>query len=79
MEGTMTHFSSRIWTAEDIARLRLLSEEGASVARAAGALNRKTTAIAKVAKQHGIVLAGTRQLKAAIRALDSKASFTARH
>lgn len=74
----MTHLTNRLWTIEDIERLKRLSEEGASVARAAGALNRKTTAIAKVAKHHGIALAGTRQLKAAIRALDPKASFTAR-
>jgi hypothetical protein len=78
MEGTMSHLINRLWTVEDIARLRRLSEEGASVVRAAGALNRKTTAIAKAAKQHGIILVGTRQLKAAIRALNSKAGMTAR-
>lgn len=61
--------TSRSWTESDLIRLRELSEQGASIARAAAALNRKTTAVTKVARQHGITLAGTRQMKAAIRAL----------
>jgi hypothetical protein len=65
--------TSRSWTEADIARLWQLSNQGASIVRAAAALNRKTTAVAKTARLHGIPLAGTRQLKAAIRALDQKA------
>lgn len=64
--------TSRSWTDDDIARLRKLSDQGASVTRAAAALNRKTAAVAKVARLHGIRLAGTRELKAAIRALESE-------
>ncbi|MET0222400.1 MAG: hypothetical protein ABW213_17260 [Tardiphaga sp.] len=75
----MIHTTSRTWTNEEIERLRRLSGKGASIARAAAALNRKTTAVAKVAKLHGITLAGTRELKAAIRALDSKVGSAVRH
>ncbi|MET0674610.1 MAG: hypothetical protein ABW175_02315 [Bradyrhizobium sp.] len=75
----MIHTTSRTWTNEEIERLRRLSGKGASIVRAAAALNRKTTAVAKVAKLHGITLAGTRELKAAIRALDSKVGSAVRH
>ncbi|RYH67988.1 MAG: hypothetical protein EON54_03245 [Alcaligenaceae bacterium] len=68
--------TSRSWTEADIARLRELSAKGASVTRAAAALNRKTTAVTKLARMHGIPLAGTRQLKATLRALDPKAAFS---
>jgi hypothetical protein len=68
--------TSRSWTEADIARLRELSAKGASLTRAAAALNRKTNSVAKIARMHGISLAGTRQLKAAIRALDPKAAFS---
>lgn len=71
------HPTSRSWTEADIERLRELSATGASIVRAAAALNRKTTAVAKIARRHGIPLAGTRQVKAAIRALDPKAAFSA--
>lgn len=67
----MPHVTSRSWTEADIAKLRRLSAEGASVNRAAAALNRKTTAVAKIARRLGITLAGTRQLKAAIRELEA--------
>lgn len=73
-----THMTSRSWTTSDIARLRELSNQGASIARAAAALNRKTSAVAKIARREGITLLGTRSLKAAIRALDSKDAFSAR-
>jgi hypothetical protein len=52
---------------------------GASIARAAAALNRKTSSVAKIARLHGISLAGTRELKVAIRALNPKAAFPSRH
>lgn len=68
------HVTNRSWTDEDIARLRKLSEQGASLMRAAAALNRRTTSVAKVARRHGIALAGTRELKAAIRALAQEAT-----
>jgi hypothetical protein len=54
-----------------------LSAKGASITRAAAALNRKTAAVAKMSRLHRIPLAGTRQLKAAIRALDPQAAFSA--
>jgi hypothetical protein len=49
------------------------------IARAAAALNRKTSSVAKIARLHGISLAGTRELKVAIRALNPKAAFPSRH
>jgi hypothetical protein len=52
-----------------------MAAEGSSIVRAAAALNRKTSAVAKIARRHKIALAGTRQLKAAIRSLDEKAAF----
>lgn len=75
-EMIMTHVTSRSWTDADIIRLRQLSEQGASVARAAGALNRRTSAVAKVARRHNIELAGVRKLKAALRKLDDEAAFS---
>jgi len=74
----MPHVTSRSWTDADIVRLRQLSEQGASIARAAAALNRRTTAVAKVAKRHNIELAGVRKLKAALRKLDVEAAFSVR-
>jgi orotate phosphoribosyltransferase len=71
-----SHTTSRSWTDEDIARLRELSQRGASVARAAAALNRKTAQVAKKARQYGLPLIGTRQMKAAVRSLDPKAAFS---
>jgi hypothetical protein len=73
------HVTSRSWTEADVAKLRELSAKGASVVRAAASLNRKTTAVMKIARRHGISLAGTRQLKAAIRCLDPKAAFSVDH
>lgn len=71
----MAHTTSRSWTEANIARSRALSLQGASIARAAAALNRKTNAVAKIARRHGIVLIGTRQMKAAVRALGDAATF----
>lgn len=67
----MPKVTSRSWTDADIARLKKLSDEGASVNRAAAALNRKTEAVKKVCRVHGLTLIGTRQAKAAIRKLDA--------
>jgi hypothetical protein len=72
------HPTKRSWTDADIARLRDLSAKGASIARAAAALNRKMTSVTKMARLHGIPLAGTRQLKAAIRELELNAAMSAR-
>ncbi len=69
----MPHVTSRSWTDADIARLRRFSDEGASVNRAAAALNRKTEAVKKVCRVHGFTLVGTRQAKAAIRNLEAAA------
>jgi hypothetical protein len=71
----MLRATNRSWTDNDIRRLRELSLSGASLTRAFAALSRKTTSVAKIACHHGISLAGTRQLKAAIRSLDDKAAF----
>lgn len=71
----MPHVTNRSWTEQDIARVQQMAAEGASILRAAAALKRKTTSVAKVARRHGIKLAGTRQLKAQIRQLDEKALF----
>jgi len=67
----MPHVTSRSWTEADIARLKKLSEEGATVARAAAALNRKTEAVKKKCRLHGFNLVGTREAKAEVRRLHS--------
>lgn len=69
----MPRITSRSWTDADIARLRELSLQGASVIRAAAALNRKTTSVVKIARRHRIPLVSVRQSKAAIRALGAGA------
>jgi len=63
---------TRNWSHEDIARLIALSECGASVARAAAALNRRTGSVQKKARELGKPLLGTRQMRAAIRAIRSE-------
>lgn len=65
------HVTSKSWTDADIARLKKLSADGASVNRAAAALNRNTAAIQKMARKYGLSLIGTRQAKAIIRALNA--------
>lgn len=72
----MKHVTSRSWTDADITRLKELSAAGASINRAAAALNRKTTAVQKVARAHNISLVGTRQAKATVRRLQSLVSAT---
>ena len=66
----MPHVTNRSWTDADVARLRALSAAGASVTRAAAALNRKTAAVQKIARVHSLPLIGTRQAKATIRRLE---------
>jgi hypothetical protein len=66
----MPHITSRSWTEADLDKLRKLSLEGASITRAAAALNRKTSSVAKICRRQSIQLSGTRELKAALRALD---------
>lgn len=68
----MRHVTNRSWTEADIERLKQLASSGATINRAAAALNRQTTAIAKVARLHGLKLVGTREAKAAIRELESR-------
>ncbi len=68
----MPHLTNRSWTETDIAKLKKLAEEGASVNRAAAALDRKTDAVKKQCRVHGLSLIGTREAKAAIRALDER-------
>jgi hypothetical protein len=65
------------WTEAEIARLEELSSKGASVLRAAAALNRSTASVKRVATLHGLRLAGIRETKAAVRALDPEAAFAA--
>jgi hypothetical protein len=66
------------WTESEITRLKELSAKGASVVRAAAALNRTTKAVMRASRIHGIRLAGHRQIKAAIRALDAQMASSAR-
>jgi hypothetical protein len=73
---TVTHVTSRSWTLADVTRLKELAASGASVTRASAALNRKMTSVTKMARLHGIKLAGTRELKKAIRELDPDAAFS---
>ncbi|QUS37850.1 hypothetical protein RPMA_02485 [Tardiphaga alba] len=68
--------SSRVWTEADIARLKALALQGASLTRASAALNRRMTSVTKMARLHGVKFPGTRELKKAIRALDPNAAFS---
>lgn len=70
----MTRTTSQTWTENDIARLAELSQDGATVVRAAAALNRKTGAVKIIARRHGLPLVGIRQAKAAARRLLSPQS-----
>ncbi|QUS38077.1 hypothetical protein RPMA_03820 [Tardiphaga alba] len=55
---------SKVWTDQDIQRLRELAAEGATAMRAASALNRRSESVKKAARQHGLKLVGTREAKA---------------
>jgi hypothetical protein len=70
--------TSRSWTEAEITRLRELSAKGSSVVRAAAALNRTTKAVMRIARIYSIRLAGQREMKAAIRALDANSALSAR-
>lgn len=61
---------TRKWTEEDIGRLIALSEQGSSLMRAAGALNRNTASVQKMARQLGRRFPGVRETKAEMRALN---------
>jgi hypothetical protein len=66
----MAHPTSKSWTDADIAKLLGLAESGASVLRAAAALNRRTTVVTKKARELGKPLRGVRAIKAQLRATD---------
>lgn len=72
------HKTRMSWTEADIARLKSLSGQGASVFRAAAALNRTVTAVKAASRIYGLGLVKTRQLKAAVRDLDRQASSNTR-
>lgn len=61
---------TRKWTEEDIDRLVALSEQGSSLVRAAGALNRNTASVQKMARQLGRHFPGIRETKAGLRAIN---------
>jgi len=61
---------TRKWTEEDIDRLVALSEQGSSLIRAAGALNRNTASVQKMARQLGRHFPGVRETKAGLRAIN---------
>lgn len=61
---------TRKWTEEDIDRLVALSEQGSSLIRAAGALNRNTASVQKMARQLGRHFPGIRETKAGLRAIN---------
>jgi len=61
---------TRKWTEEDINRLIELSEQGSSLVRAAGALNRNTASVQKMARQLGRRFPGVRETKAGLRAIN---------
>lgn len=61
---------TRKWTDEDIGRLIELSEQGSSLIRAAGALNRNTASVQKMARQLGRHFPGVRETKASLRAIN---------
>lgn len=67
----MTRTTKVTWTEAQIIRLAQLSCDGASVNRAAAALNRTTSAVKNIARRYNLPLVGVRQAKAAIRQLDT--------
>ena len=73
---TQARTTSISWTDADLARLKELSAKNASAMRAAAALNRSLSSVKRMARIHGLPLAGTRQMRAAIRALDPNAAFS---
>lgn len=61
---------TRKWTDEDISRLIELAERGSSLMRAAGALNRNTASVQKMARQLGRRFPGVRETKAGLRIIN---------
>lgn len=59
------------WTPEQDERLRLLAAQGASAVKAAGALNRKMSAVQVRARKLGLSLAGVRESRRKLRELKS--------
>ena len=55
------------WTEDDIARLSVLLDEGATLLRAASALNRGTSSVQKKARELGKSFAGVRKVRANLR------------
>jgi hypothetical protein len=66
----MAHLTSKSWTEADIAKLIGLAESGASVLRAAAALNRRAAVVTKKARELGKPLRGVRAIKAQLRLTD---------
>jgi hypothetical protein len=64
---------TRKWTEEDIKRLIELADQGSSLMRAAGALNRNTASVQKMARQLGRRFPGVRETKAGLRAINLNA------
>lgn len=58
---------TRPWTDEDIARLTQLTQSGATLVRAAGALNRNTSSVQKKARALGLEFPGARAARARLR------------
>jgi hypothetical protein len=56
----------RKWTEEDITKLKQLMDEGATLLRAAAALNRGSGSVQKKARELGKTFASVRQVRAGI-------------
>jgi hypothetical protein len=56
-----------VWTPEEIERLKALTESGATVTRAAGALKRSTSGVQAMARKLGKPLVGPREAAARAR------------
>jgi hypothetical protein len=58
---------TRPWTDEDVAKLIQLTQSGATLLRAAGALNRNSNAVQKKARALGLEFPGMRAVRAGLR------------
>lgn len=59
---------TKLWTAEDVARLQKLADEGATLLRASAALRRPSSAVQKKAREIGRSFPGVRQVRSVLRA-----------
>ncbi len=59
---------TRLWTAEDVARLQKLADEGATLLRASAALRRPSSAVQKKARELGKSFPGVRKVRSDLRA-----------